>query len=196
MGCSPSGASLRRDSPSKNTGVGSHSLLQGIFPTQGSNPGLLHCRQIHDQLGYQRSCGVLGSVQERETSSEETEAKSRTEIKKSVDDLKAGMIKRISPPVKPWKCRLGKAGFQLSYQPQEDGVTLSRHSDTLYGHSQLSAVLTPSHRRSGTEVTGFLETVCVTPMFPLSRYVELLLSGLLNYSCRIYIRSLLKTFHM
>ena len=34
------------DSPSKNTGVGCHALLQGIFPAQGSNPGLLHCRQI------------------------------------------------------------------------------------------------------------------------------------------------------
>ena len=32
-------------SPVKNTGVGSHSLLHGIFPTQGSNPRLLHCRQ-------------------------------------------------------------------------------------------------------------------------------------------------------
>ena len=31
--------------PGQNTGVGSHSLLQGIFPTQGLNPGLLHCRQ-------------------------------------------------------------------------------------------------------------------------------------------------------
>ena len=31
-------------SPGQNTGVGSLSLLQGIFPTQGSNPGLLHCR--------------------------------------------------------------------------------------------------------------------------------------------------------
>ena len=30
----------------KNTGVGTHSFLQGIFPTQRSNPGLLHCRQI------------------------------------------------------------------------------------------------------------------------------------------------------
>ena len=30
----------------KNTGVGCHSLLQGIFPTQGSNLDLLHCRQI------------------------------------------------------------------------------------------------------------------------------------------------------
>ena len=34
------------DSPGKNTGVGSHSLLQGIFLPQESNPGLLHCRQI------------------------------------------------------------------------------------------------------------------------------------------------------
>ena len=32
--------------PGKNTGLGSHPLLQGILPTQGSNPGLLHCRQI------------------------------------------------------------------------------------------------------------------------------------------------------
>ena len=34
------------DSPGKNTGVGRHSLLQGIFPTQGSNQGLLLCRQF------------------------------------------------------------------------------------------------------------------------------------------------------
>ena len=33
------------DSPGKNTGVGCHFLLQGIFPTQGSNPRLPHCRQ-------------------------------------------------------------------------------------------------------------------------------------------------------
>ena len=33
-------------SPSQNTGVGSLFLLGGIFPTQGSNPGLLHCRRI------------------------------------------------------------------------------------------------------------------------------------------------------
>ena len=34
------------NSPGKNTGMDSHSLLQGIFLTQGLNPGLLHCRQI------------------------------------------------------------------------------------------------------------------------------------------------------
>ena len=34
------------NSPGQNTGVGSVSLLQGIFPAQGSNPGLPHCRLI------------------------------------------------------------------------------------------------------------------------------------------------------
>ena len=43
---------LSRDSPGKNTGVGCHFLLQGIFLTQGSNLGLLHCRQIVYQLRY------------------------------------------------------------------------------------------------------------------------------------------------
>ena len=43
------------DSPGQNTGVGSLSLLQGIFPTQGSNPGLLHCRQILYQLSKKGS---------------------------------------------------------------------------------------------------------------------------------------------
>ena len=46
MDCSPPGSSGHGDSPSKNTGVGCHALLQGIFPTQGSNPGLQHCRRI------------------------------------------------------------------------------------------------------------------------------------------------------
>ena len=43
------------NSPGQNTGVDSHSLLQGIIPTQGSNPGLLHCRQILYQLSHQGS---------------------------------------------------------------------------------------------------------------------------------------------
>ena len=41
------------NSPGQNTGVGSLSLLQGIVPTQGSNPGLLHCRWILHQLSHQ-----------------------------------------------------------------------------------------------------------------------------------------------
>jgi len=43
------------DSPGKNTGVGSDSLLQGIFLTQGLNPGLLNFRQICYYLSHQGS---------------------------------------------------------------------------------------------------------------------------------------------
>ena len=52
MDCSPPGSSVHGDSPGKNTGVGCHALLQGIFLIQGSNPCLLHCRQIFCHLSY------------------------------------------------------------------------------------------------------------------------------------------------
>ena len=55
MDCSPPDSSFHRDSPGKNTGVGCHALLHGIFPTQGSNPGLPHCRQILYCLSRQGS---------------------------------------------------------------------------------------------------------------------------------------------
>ena len=47
------------DSPGKNTGVGCHALLQGIFSTQGSNPSLPHCRQILYHLSHQRGPRIL-----------------------------------------------------------------------------------------------------------------------------------------
>ena len=53
MGCCPPGSS--GDSPGKNTAVCCHALLQGIFPTQGVNPGLLHCRWILYSLSHQGS---------------------------------------------------------------------------------------------------------------------------------------------
>ena len=52
MDYSPPGSSVHRDSPGKNTGVGGRALLQGIFPTWGLYPGLLHCRWILYQLSY------------------------------------------------------------------------------------------------------------------------------------------------
>ena len=51
-GLQPTRLLCPRDFPDKDTGVGCHFLFQGIFPTQGSNPGLLHCRQILYQLSY------------------------------------------------------------------------------------------------------------------------------------------------
>ena len=46
MNSSPPGSFVCGDSPGNNTGVGCHGLLQWIFPTQESNRGLPHCRQI------------------------------------------------------------------------------------------------------------------------------------------------------
>ena len=50
------------NSPGQNTGVGSRSLLQGIFPTQVSNSGLPHYRQILYQLSHQGSPRILEQV--------------------------------------------------------------------------------------------------------------------------------------
>ena len=58
-GCSPPGSSVYGDSPGKSTGVGCQALLQEIFPTQRSNPGPLHCRQILYCLSHQGSPGIL-----------------------------------------------------------------------------------------------------------------------------------------
>ena len=55
------GSSVYEDSPGNNTGVGCHALLQGIFSTQGLNPVLLHCKQIHYHLSHQGS-PIVGGV--------------------------------------------------------------------------------------------------------------------------------------
>ena len=55
MDYSPPGSSVHGDSPGKYTEVDCHALLQGIFPTQGSNPALPHCRRILYQLSHKGS---------------------------------------------------------------------------------------------------------------------------------------------
>ena len=59
MGWSPPGFSVHGASPGKITGVGCHALLQGISPTQGSNPGLPHWGQIVYHLNHQ---GILATL--------------------------------------------------------------------------------------------------------------------------------------
>ena len=53
--CNPMDYTISGIPPGQNTGMGSHSLLQGIFPAQGWNPGLPHCRWILYQLSHQGS---------------------------------------------------------------------------------------------------------------------------------------------
>ena len=55
----PQGLHSPWNSPGQNTGVGSRSLLQGILPTRGSNPGLPHCRRILYQLSHKGSPRIL-----------------------------------------------------------------------------------------------------------------------------------------
>ena len=52
MECSLPDSSVHENSPGKNTGVVCHAILEGIFPPQGSNPGLLHCQQILYHLSH------------------------------------------------------------------------------------------------------------------------------------------------
>ena len=62
MDCNPPGSSVHGGSPGQNTGMGCHALLQGIFPTQGLNSGLLHCRQILYSLSHQERLRTLEQV--------------------------------------------------------------------------------------------------------------------------------------
>ena len=55
-------APLAVDSPGKNTGVGCHFLLQEIFPKQGLNPVLTHCRQILYHLSHQGNPAKEGKI--------------------------------------------------------------------------------------------------------------------------------------
>ena len=57
--CDPLDCNSPWNSPGQNTGVGRLSHLQGIFPTQGLNPGLPHCRQILYQLSHKGSPRIL-----------------------------------------------------------------------------------------------------------------------------------------
>ena len=59
MDCNLPSSSVHGDSPGKNTGVGCHALLQGIFPTQGLNPCAPHCRWILYHLRNQGSPRIL-----------------------------------------------------------------------------------------------------------------------------------------
>ena len=54
----PHGVHSPWSSPGQNIGVGSHFILQGIFPSQGLNPGLPHCRWILYQLSHQGSSKI------------------------------------------------------------------------------------------------------------------------------------------
>ena len=95
MDCSPPGSFVHGGSPGKNTGVDLHALLQGIFPTQGSNPGLLHCRWILYQLSHKGSPRILEWVAYPSPGD-----LSHLGIEKGSSALQAGSLP-LAPPEKP-----------------------------------------------------------------------------------------------
>ena len=88
-----------RQQRGQNTGVGSHSLLKGIFPTQGSNPGLPNCRGIFYQLSHQGSPRTLEWVA-YPFSTGSSQPRSRTGVSFMAELLGKHDICHCFPPVK------------------------------------------------------------------------------------------------
>ena len=122
-----------RNSPGQNTGVVSLSLLQGIFSTKGSNPGLLHCRQILYQLSHKGSpsckgCGN-GSIEQQKRSSNPEWSK---DIKQIIDDIVVQLLSHVQLFATPWTAaHLASASFSISQSLLEfmsiELVILSNH---------------------------------------------------------------------
>ena len=85
------------NSPGQNTGVGSLSLLQGNFPTQQSNPGLLLCRQIIYQLSHKGSPRILERVAYF-LFSESSQPRNRTGVSCIADGFFTNWAMREAPP--------------------------------------------------------------------------------------------------
>ena len=104
------------NSPGQNTGVGSHSLLQGIFPTQGLNPGLPHRRQILYQLSHRGSPqGGVG-------------------LKNCISDKFQGYIDINGPEITVWESHPASnlSSYSSSIKSMKYGVKEKGHSTNMY----------------------------------------------------------------
>ena len=78
MDCSLPGSSVHGVFQAKSSGVVCHFLLQGIFPSQGSNPGLLHCRQTLSRLSLQGRSHNINSVELKKLSEQLIDGKMKS----------------------------------------------------------------------------------------------------------------------
>ena len=123
------------NSPGQDTRVGSCSLLQGIFPTQGSNPGLPHCRWILYQLSHQGSPNtIFSSVQ----------SLSRVRLYDPMDCSKPGLPVHHQLPESTqtqihWVSDAIQPSCPLSF-PSPPAFNLSQHQDLFQWASSLHQV--------------------------------------------------------
>ena len=89
------------NSPGQNARVGSLSLLQGLFPTQGSNPGLPQCRRILSWLSHKGSPNPIATIQ-------------RTELKVAFQSFAVGVHWHISVLGMDYKCRTKYLSLQVA----------------------------------------------------------------------------------
>ena len=118
------------NSSGQNTGVGSLSLLQGIFLTQGSNRGLLHCRWILYQLGHQGSPNK-DRPQERKTGPERTADRYHGLHSFTFQTCRAQRRALCGPSLHRHFCptRLAGSKLRVGEQVREAGGGLTRESD-------------------------------------------------------------------
>ena len=117
------------NSPGQDTDVGSLSLLQGIFPTQESNHGLLHCRWILNQLSYQgspltRILVYYKRIQITNSQTEEVHSARCGERAQSFYALWNLQISTCSPGRKPSEPHPSWAFREASLQRHEDRCSL------------------------------------------------------------------------
>ena len=100
MNCSPLGSTVHGDSPGKNAGVGFHALLEGIFPTQGSKPGLPRCRWILYRLSHQGSLLIYTSYWYIPIQMAKVQ---KTDNTNSAEDTSEGILLHCW-----WKCKMAQ----------------------------------------------------------------------------------------
>ena len=110
--------------PGKNTRVGSHSFVQDIFLTLGSNPGLLHCRQILYHLSHQGS--LIGPRTHCKTSSLKS-AWNMKQIHTLIFKHLLGEVRTVGALSGDWNA--GRCHFTLSYL-----VSTGRYADRALSH--------------------------------------------------------------
>ena len=103
----PHGLHSQWDSPGQNTGVCGLSLLQEIFSTQGSNPGLPHCRQILYQLSHKGSPEYTEELYKKDLND---------------PDNHDGMITHLAPDILECKVKWALGSITMNKASVGDGI--------------------------------------------------------------------------